>query len=234
MSTCENVDDMVSLQEWTQNRKAQYGSVNKLSQVLGVSRKTVTDWLNGEVGALTEKGLQAIASLEKITTEEVRHKFGLPDMSAYQARRSPHVKETPESEVVYIPLYSIAAGAGNGANPEGDLSNMISFPREWLRNTLRVNPEYIEAILVVGDSMEPSLNAGDMVLIDRSDKHLRDGVYVLRMDGDLFIKRLSRMPETKMLVSSDNPIYEKFTIDLERPPTDFEVIGKVVWVGHKI
>jgi phage repressor protein C with HTH and peptisase S24 domain len=82
--------------------------------------------------------------------------------------------------------------------------------------------------------MEPTLFDGDVVLVDRNDAMPKDGVYVLRIEDNLFVKRLSRLPNNKIEVISDNPSYSKYEIDLKKPPTNFQVIGRVLMKCQKI
>ena len=222
----------MQLQDWTRQKIDQYGSINAVAKRLGVVHKTISAWSKGILGGtLSEKSLQAIAREEGKTSEEIRHLFGFPDVSSYFAglhQQRGGVRVFKDDEMIEIPLYSIRVGAGNGVTPEHEeVKKMLSFPREWVIKKLKVNPETLEAVEVMGDSMLP-LRSGDIVLIDRSDKTIRDGVFVLRIDGELWVKRLSRLPGGKVLVKSDNSSYENFTIDLKELERDIEILGKVV------
>jgi phage repressor protein C with HTH and peptisase S24 domain len=89
-------------------------------------------------------------------------------------------------------------------------------------------------IQVAGDSMAPTLDDGDDILVDRGDAaaSLRDGIYVLRLDGALNVKRLIvDRARRRVSVKSDNPAYTSWpTLDLER----LDVIGRVVWAGRRL
>jgi phage repressor protein C with HTH and peptisase S24 domain len=82
--------------------------------------------------------------------------------------------------------------------------------------------------------MFPTLADGDDIMVDRSvaGTKLQDGIYVLRRDDTLSVKRIAIHPGTRRLtVSSDNGSYPSWP-DLD--PADIEVIGRVVWAGRKI
>ncbi len=85
-------------------------------------------------------------------------------------------------------------------------------------------------IRVIGDSMLPTLTDGDEILVDRRDAHerLRDGIYVLRADGALLVKRLVREGEG-FAVRSDNPTADP--VDLAG---GVDVIGRVLWAGRRL
>lgn len=82
--------------------------------------------------------------------------------------------------------------------------------------------------------MAPTLSAGDDILVDLADAsdRLRDGIYVLRADGALLVKRLAIHPVgRKVTVQSDNPAYS----DLPDCRLDeIDCIGRVIWAGRRI
>ena len=81
--------------------------------------------------------------------------------------------------------------------------------------------------------MSPTLGDGDDILVDRGDaaERLRDGIYVIRMDDALMVKRLSMRPAHRLAVLSDNPAYPGWPDVDARAIT---IIGRVVWSGRKI
>lgn len=137
---------------------------------------------------------------------------------------------------VKIPLYNVhaAAGAGKLIHTEEITATMV-FKKEWIHNELHANPANLYLIHIEGDSMEPSLRPGDVVLVDRT--HIapkRDGIYVIRMGDSLLVKRLQRLPNHRLKVTSDNPAYEPFEISLDFDlDNEFEVIGRVIWSGRR-
>ena len=82
--------------------------------------------------------------------------------------------------------------------------------------------------------MEGVLSDKDIILVNHGDREPREGIYVLRLDGQLIVKRVQRLPGAQLRVTSTNPAYEPFTIDLRSLPSDFDIVGKVVWYGRVI
>ena len=137
------------------------------------------------------------------------------------------------SEFVFVPRYDVRAAAGHGAwNDDEKPQFTMAFRRYWIENFLRVSPKDLSVISVKGDSMEGVLNDRDSILVNHADNDPKEGVYVLRIDGHLVVKRIQRLPGEVLKVSSTNPAYEPFTVDMKNPPQDFNVIGKVVWFGR--
>jgi len=145
----------------------------------------------------------------------------------------PASEAAPPHQVV-VPQLDIGASAGGGALPEReDPKPQLAFDAQWLRR-LSPDPKQLSMIRVDGDSMLPTLSHGDEILVDRGDSgaRLRDGIYVLRMEGTLIVKRLALNPAARRVaVRSDNPAYPDWP-DCDLAALD--IIGRVVWVGRKL
>ena len=134
---------------------------------------------------------------------------------------------------IRVPRLQLGASAGSGAVAEAEVPNgAIAFESRWLRR-LTTQPDSLSIIQVSGDSMEPTLQDGDDILVDASDAEdrLRDGIYVIRMDDALMVKRLAIAPAKKISVLSDNPGYPGWD-DVD--PGSLRIIGRVIWTGRRI
>ncbi|OHY68435.1 repressor [Pluralibacter gergoviae] len=139
------------------------------------------------------------------------------------------------SEFIFVPRYNVSAAAGYGAwNDDETPMFTVSFRRYWVVNHLKADPAKLSVISVVGDSMEGILNDKDIILVNHGDKEPIEGIYVLRLDGQLIVKRVQRLPGAELHVTSTNPAYKPFTINLNNVPSDFDVVGKVVWYGRVV
>lgn len=110
----------------------------------------------------------------------------------------------------------------------------IAFKKKWVREKLQVSEDGLILIEAIGDSMEPTLHQGDLLLIDGSVNYLRDdGIYCLRTPkAEVLVKRLQRLPGEGLAVKSDNPKYEQFVLSEEDIPC-YPILGPVVWAGRK-
>ena len=135
------------------------------------------------------------------------------------------------------PLFRLDVGAAAGAGAfDGDESGdaHIAFDPAWLRQVARGAPDQLSIIRVEGDSMAPTLGHGDDILVDRSDggERVRDGIYVLRLEDALVVKRLALNPAARTLaIRSDNPAYPSWP---DCDPAAVEIVGRVVWAGRRI
>jgi phage repressor protein C with HTH and peptisase S24 domain len=145
---------------------------------------------------------------------------------------------SPEAEAgdhVIVPQLDVGASAGGGAFAEGERAlSHIAFDPRWLRRLGAGDGRQLSIISVEGDSMAPTLADGDEILVDRGDgsERLRDGIYVLRRDDALMVKRLALDPAGGGLaIRSDNPAYPSWPgCDL----ASIDIVGRVVWCGRQL
>lgn len=141
----------------------------------------------------------------------------------------------PERGLRPVPRLEVEAAAGAGAfGGEEKGGGHIAFDPAWLRRVARGAPDQLSIIRVAGDSMAPTLADGDDILVDRGDSaaRLRDGIYVLRIEGALVVKRLAVSPAARTLsIRSDNPAWPGWP---DCDPAAVEVVGRVVWAGRRI
>ena len=136
--------------------------------------------------------------------------------------------------MILVPKLAIGASAGAGASVDGEpVEGEVAFDPKWLRD-LGADPRALSIIRVEGDSMAPTLDDGDDILVDGGDAaaRLRDGIYVLRMDDVLMVKRIARAPgQGRISVLSDNP-HSRSWDDL--PMAALQLGGRVVWTGRRV
>tara|TARA_R110001583_G_scaffold189298_2_gene352070 strand:+ start:1256 stop:1936 length:681 start_codon:yes stop_codon:yes gene_type:complete len=137
---------------------------------------------------------------------------------------------------INLPFYEVKASAGHGVLVEAEeQTHLISFEPEWLNKEIGVNPNDVFLMLVDGDSMYPTLKNDAMIMVNRNFNGLSDGIYVMRHDHNLLVKRLQMLPGGIIKVKSDNNMYEPWEINKEHlNGTDIELIGRVVWSGQRM
>jgi phage repressor protein C with HTH and peptisase S24 domain len=136
--------------------------------------------------------------------------------------------------VVAVPRLALGASAGVGTLDDDErAAGVMAFDAHWLRH-LGVRPQRVSIIRVDGESMAPTLSDGDDIMVDHDDDatRLRDGVYVLRLDGVLMVKRIAMGPlRGRFSVVSDNAHYPDWT-DID--PALVDIVGRVVWTGRRL
>lgn len=136
---------------------------------------------------------------------------------------------------VQVPRYEVSASAGHGVVIHSEqIVDHLSFKAEWVHNALGVPVKDLALINVTGDSMEPTLSEGDLILIDMSHRGMKDNaIYVLQLNGSLLVKRLQHKLDGSVVVKSDNLIYDSEIVSGEAIDL-LNIIGRVVWCGRRM
>ena len=137
--------------------------------------------------------------------------------------------------MIAVTRSAVRVSAGPGAIPAAEGGEpYFAFDRRWLKGLTGASVDNLSIVRVEGNSMAPTLGDGDDVLLDlrEAGEPLRDGIYVLRVDERLLVKRLAVHPMGRhVTVQSDNPAYPDwpdFAIE------DVVCIGRVIWAGRKV
>ncbi|MRH22687.1 S24 family peptidase, partial [Rhodovulum strictum] len=120
---------------------------------------------------------------------------------------------TGPSGFIHLPLFDIHASAGLGmpVGPEVQLG-ALALDRAFLR-AQGANPENCSIIAASGDSMEPSIPNGALLVVDHGQTEIRHGhIMVVNVGEDLLVKRIRRRLDGLVELISDNPAYPPETV----------------------
>lgn len=141
------------------------------------------------------------------------------------------MEEHVVGEFVNIPQFSDRISAGGGLVPINNAEIRVAFRRDWILR--KGDPQKMSLISVSGDSMYPTLMAGDLVLINHGHNHLdpQGGIYAIALGEVILIKRLQILyPSGKVRVTSDNEKYDSFDLSQE----EVKINGRVIWFGREL
>lgn len=136
---------------------------------------------------------------------------------------------------VSVPVLDVEASAGSGSNPVAisERSEIVAFKEAWLRS-IGMIPGRVHILWATGDSMDPTIRDGDMMLVDRTvDRVVNDGIYVVVAAGVVRVKRISLRTNGAVVLRSDNARYPEEVIPADEVPS-LIVEGRVRWVGGAI
>lgn len=132
---------------------------------------------------------------------------------------------------VGVRVFDIGVSAGPGALNDDHQEPLYYdfYPLSFLQGFTRANVSNLAIVRVVGDSMEPTLRNGDVIMVDMSQTSpTNHGIFVLAIDQETLVKRLQYEMSTKLVsVISDNERYK----DEVMPAESLHIIGRVVWAG---
>lgn len=136
---------------------------------------------------------------------------------------------------VALAVMDVKASMGHGAvQPSHDNIVMSMVVDEtWLRRHATFSsPDQLALVTGIGDSMFPTFEDGDPLLVDRGVTDIKlDAVYVLSLNDELYIKRVQRRPDGTVVMISDNKSYEPYHIK-GNERNRFQVLGRVVMVWN--
>lgn len=203
-------------------------SVSEISEETGVQRRTIFR-LFKEGTSIKSEYLQLFYDFYGIDPNYIL--FG--DIKVTDSvHSSSHVgdKELPyaDSEFTYIPFYSVRAEAGGGSIAEDKDPLPMAFRRRWVDQHLRTSYNNLFLMKVAGDSMYPTLNEDEIILVDQSIRTPPpEDIYVIRLDELLLIKRIQYVPPGKQVnLLSDNDHYAQITVSDHQ---ELHIIGRVCW-----
>lgn len=227
-------DAKISQKELANRLTMDYSTLNKYENDRRVPDAVllarISEFLNCDPGwLLTGKG-------EMHTTEregESRRPFPDEEAPAEYRRGDPRIIDIAD-EFELIRRYDINAAAGAGTYiEEGEFLHYLAFRRDWLRE-MDLDPRHLAAIGVTGESMEPTLRRGDVVLVDYSVRRFQgDAIYVLNLNGLFMVKRLRRQVDGTLKITSDNPAFEPLTLADDQAELA-RLVGQVVWIGKRL
>lgn len=211
-----------------------------LMRLTGAARGTVSGWFNGSNNP-SAKHIGAVCTALQTTSQ------WLLDGEGSSESKSPSLNginykpvlawEAPEdldpNVYVIIPHVNVRFSAGNGCIAEFEPTENelgTAQPIDWIHKK-KVSPKNLVTVDIDGDSMEPRIPNGSVVMIDKSINTLEQvqsgRVYAIRYGDELKIKRLSKRFDGALVINSDNPEYKSEIVE----PSQLEhisIIGKYV------
>ncbi len=134
----------------------------------------------------------------------------------------------------FIPQYDAKAAAGLGSeNPHVEIQSTLAFKRNWLRSK-GAKPEHLIVMYADGQSMQPTINHKDVLLVDRSKiEPVDSSVFVLTSREGAIVKRLVQAPLGQWILRSDNSDKDTHGDRFygASQGNEHRIIGQVIWRG---
>lgn len=196
------------------------------------SDQTVTNWSKrgvSKAGAIKAQGIFGVSSAKIITGED----------QSFQPITALAPTPAPGAPAISVPLLANAGSMGPGTEIQHDdvLVGHIALSEQWVAR--RLQPTNINALRFIhayGDSMSPTFEDGDILLVDTGikDPRIIDGVYVMAANDRVYIKRVRQRMDGVVEISSDNATVK--TVDVLNGDHRIDILGRVVWCwnGRKL
>jgi phage repressor protein C with HTH and peptisase S24 domain len=216
-------------------------SQEQFSSRFGIHRNTLAKWESGE-RSIDLSVLVSIMRHYGISSQWMI--LGTGDMygGPEQMHRSeggqgttPLAQPTPcDVDMVYVPLVEARLSAGTGSfETGGESEKRYGFRSDFLCRKGQISQMVL--MRVEGDSMEPEIKHGDVVLIDQSQTTPRaGGMFAVGVEDLVYIKMVDAKPG-KIILKSVNPAYEPLEIDSRGDLADgIRIVGKAIWLGREM
>jgi len=137
---------------------------------------------------------------------------------------------------VLVPRYNISASAGGGSIVHSEqIVDHLAFKADWVYKELGTDPKNLILVHSIGDSMEPTIRAGDLLLVDRSKSRVKgEGIYLINLDNGLMVKRIEWLLDGSAVIRGDNPVASREQVLTSSDLENLQLLGRVVWIGSKI
>jgi phage repressor protein C with HTH and peptisase S24 domain len=217
----------------------QWPSADRLAKATGVSPSAFRKWLKG-VAEPSRDRLVALAEAAGVNVSWLAQGQGAePDLLSLAARahspRSADLAGNPSiGQYLVLPKRPEAAAAGSGRPTAAVPTEFIGFRHDWIRTTFGREPADLILEIAVGESMEPGIRNGDLLLVDTTDRTFRNfGIYVIAARGERLVKRVQRKFDGSLILISDNNIYQPESIPADLAK-EVQIIGRVIWRGGHV
>ena len=194
-----------------------------LAVALGVNRSAITQAKRRD--SIPQKWILSLIRSHGLAADWLE--FGRGVMLEAQNRDT--ASENPAVIVVPKVQARLCAGGGSWEVEAAPIDEHV-FKEEWLAR--KGSPGSMVLMDVFGNSMEPEIREGDMVLVDQARLDIQPGaIYAVGYEDTVMVKRLERTPQGVSL-HSDNPDYSPITIVGDELHS-FRIIGKIVWISRE-
>ncbi|OEZ50306.1 LexA repressor [Janthinobacterium sp. MP5059B] len=203
----------------------------EVARALNVSSQVINNW---EARGISKAGLinaQTVLGCSASWLESGVGAMSLTTIEPANVSGSIRVEQADRDNTNFVHIKKVklrlsAGVTGFQADPEFDDGGTIPLDPRWIAKHKFV-PSKLIAIKVKGESMEPSLHEGDIVIINTEDQKPVDGVvFAVNYEGEAVVKRLSR-DIGEWWLTSDNADQRKYHRKMCRNG-ECIIIGRVV------
>ena len=221
MDLAQKIRSLREDKEWTQGDLAEKSGVGKSSIQLYESGK----------GNITQLNLEKIASAFGVNVSYFLNDKMSNSLSISVHKSSPNMSISPEkstklqkmqmlinereNRLINLRFFpNVSAAAGYGANNDNESFKSIPVTASFLTTILRIPAKQYDVINVLGNSMEPFLKDGDMVLVLPTHEASNGEIVIANLGGDLYVKKLLKDPIKKRIrLTSMNELYEDIVVE---------------------
>lgn len=197
------------------------GKPTNLAKALGISKQYAGAILKAE-GVAGRKGIGDDMA------RRIEVCFGYK--TGYLDNLVPQVEQSGGSHVI-LPVFDARAHMGPDAKLDikKEIVNLMGLSIDWIHDNIRgTSVKDLSLLTGVDNSMAPTITDTTTMIIDNSVNEIKkDGIYVMDIDGQIFVKRVQRdLACGAVHLISDDGRYPTVTADAD---TKIRVLGRAVY-----
>ncbi|MEI8089020.1 MAG: LexA family transcriptional regulator [Opitutaceae bacterium] len=208
------------------------GGIRALAKKCEITEGNIHHYLKGN----GEPGMAVIAAIARgMNVSADRLLFG-PDRPIIVASPGPGLEAQTMTQFEIIP--ELMRPRRRSSDGKADLSmgegSAIAFHKEWISRKFDCEPRDLVYMYANDADMDPLIRVGEIMLINRTDALIQDGIYVLRMAEQITVKKLQFSGTNKAEVRAESREYRPWLINDPRMNTEAGLFGRVVWWGRSM
>jgi phage repressor protein C with HTH and peptisase S24 domain len=220
--------------------EAGYKTQEDLAAAIGCTRAAVTQWENGTTLSIGQKHLLRAARVLNVNAEWLQFGRGpkrpnakvAGPLHAYEVAVDDGGDGFDQDAEAWIDDVEVSVAAGYGRIvPEFVPTRYRQRYRlAWFAEK-GVKPSNVKTMRVHGDSMERTLFDGDKVAVDFGQQSILNGrVYVCAIGEEVRVKRLFKLADGRIRISSDNADKNMYPDEIVAPADaeSFAILGRVI------
>ncbi|WP_241617617.1 XRE family transcriptional regulator [Rosenbergiella epipactidis] len=184
-----------------------YGSGREFAKIAGIGYSTVENYLQA-VSSPTLENIVLLAKAGNVSVEWLATGKEFRDVTIKSAY------ESYNERVCKIPFYGI--------------NEFLFIDSEIFAFSL-TKTEYLTALRVDTDVMEPTFTIGSVLVIDQSQTHLKESKVFVMRNGSSYLYKSVQIVSDGYRLNSDNDRYNEIVVT-EKSLSGFNILGEVVLV----
>ena len=212
-----------------------YRRIREAREYLGLSQKAISEKLG-----CSHQAWQGYEAGNNLPGGKILHRLNILGISIDWLLTGRGAIAEPRSggegsALAFVPHVEAQLAAGHGSiNDRLQIRDYIPFTRSYLLKKLgRGNVDGLAVLEVNGDSMEPTIGDGSLVMVDQMDQDVSGSIMAFVFEDCAYIKRLQKFPGGIDVVSDNRDFYPPHQIrntDLDQ----LSIIGRVRWIGKAL
>lgn len=193
------------------------GSRAEIARLLGLAPARITELYKGERDLSFDEGRRLIAH------------YKIDDLGT----TDPIADFAAEYGISFIEEVDLSLGLGGGTfEAHVESKGVVPFKADWLHGLNAGPNEHLRVVRGEGDSMQPTILDGDLVLIDTSQRRIssQDRIWAVFWGELGMIKRVRSAPHGRIHLLSDNPAVSM----IEAVEDELSILGRVIWIGRRM